>query len=215
MPCHVVKTFVFRQSRKPLWGNCSPFLPLKIDLSLFLSPMQIFSDPYIAIATIDEIPSIKDLLNSAYRGESSKQGWTTEAHLIAGDVRTDNDSVKEVMQKDGSVFLKHTDDKKNIIGCVNLQQHGNKIYLGMFSVSPNAQGGGIGKKLLMAAEEHAHHVHCSSIYMTVISVRSELIDWYKRYGYVDTGERKPFVEDGLTGKHLQQLEFMVLEKSLA
>jgi ribosomal protein S18 acetylase RimI-like enzyme len=184
-------------------------------LSLFLLAMQTFSDPFIAIATIDDIASIKDLLNSAYRGESSKQGWTTEAHLIAGDIRTDDDSVKEVVQKKGSVFLKYVEDEKNIIGCVNLQQHGNKIYLGMFSVSPNTQGMGIGKKLLVAAEEYAHHVHCPSIYMTVISVRTELIDWYKRYGYKDTGERKPFVEDGLTGKHLQQLEFMVLEKYLA
>jgi hypothetical protein len=45
-----------------------------------------------------------------------------------------------------------------------------------------------------------------------MSVRSELIDWYKRRGYRDTGERKPFIEDSLTGKHLQPLEFMVMEK---
>lgn len=176
--------------------------------------MQIFTDSHISIAAPEDVPAIKDLLNSAYRGEGSKQGWTTEAHLIAGDVRTDDNSVTEVMQQEGSVFLKYTDNQNNIIGCVNLQQHNDRLYLGMFSVSPQVQGGGIGKKLLAAAEEHADHVHCRSIYMTVISVRSELIDWYKRYGYVDTGERKPFIEDGLTGKHLQQLEFMVLEKKL-
>lgn len=84
----------------------------------------------------------------------------------------------------------------------------------MFSVSPASQGGGIGKKLLLAAEDHAREVDCSMIYMTVISVRTELIDWYKRNGYVDTGERKPFTEDGLTGKHLQKLEFAVLEKMI-
>ena len=50
--------------------------------------------------------------------------------------------------------------------------------------------------------------------MSVISLRTELINWYERYGYKDTGERKPFIEDSLTGKHLQPLEFMIMEKAL-
>ena len=84
----------------------------------------------------------------------------------------------------------------------------------MFSVSPKSQRFGIGKQLLKAAEEYARHLQCRVIYMTVIIAREELINWYKRYGYKDTGERKPFAEDGLTGKHLQPLEFMVLEKEI-
>jgi ribosomal protein S18 acetylase RimI-like enzyme len=112
------------------------------------------------------------------------------------------------------VILKYTDAEKGLIGCVNLQQHEGKIYLGMIGVSPALQGGGIGKKLLQASEEYAASVDCSTIYMTVISVRNELIDWYKRHGYIDTGERKPFYEDSVTGKHLQQLEFIVMEKKV-
>ena len=82
----------------------------------------------------------------------------------------------------------------------------------MLSVSPVLQGGGVGKQLLKTSEEYAKQLQCRTVYMTVISVRSELIDWYKRHGYQDTGERIPFKEDPLTGKHLQPLEFMVLEK---
>lgn len=181
----------------------------------FRSMMQIFSDPQISISTENDIVTIKNLLNSAYRGEASKKGWTTEANLIAGDTRTDDATVKATMQQAGSVFLKYTNEEGILIGCVNLQQHGNKIYLGMFSVSPAVQGGGIGKKLLYAAEEYAKHISCNSIYMSVISVRTELINWYQRHGYTDTGARKAFIEDGITGKHLQPLEFMTLEKSLA
>jgi len=173
-----------------------------------------FSNTAIAVATLNDIPSLLVLLNSAYRGETSKQGWTTEAHLIAGNVRTDKNNLTEIINQPGSIMLKYTSASEEIIGCVNLQQHNNKIYLGMFSVSPHLQGGGIGKQLLFSAEEYARHNHSNSIYMTVISVRSELIEWYKRNGYVDTGERKDFKEDGLTGKHLQALEFMVLEKKL-
>ena len=175
----------------------------------------VFSNLNIAIATVADVIAIKDLLNSAYRGESSKQGWTTEANLITGDTRTDENIVKEIMQKTDSVFLKYSGERQQITGCVNLQQHNDKIYLGMFSVSPQLQDGGIGKQLLKAAEEYAAHLHCTSVYMHVVSLRSELINWYKRHGYVETGETKPFSEDGITGKHLQPLEFMVLEKLLA
>ena len=118
------------------------------------------------------------------------------------------------MNQPGSVILKYCTDGQSIDACVNLQQHGDKIYLGMLSVSPFKQGEGIGKKLLKAAEEYALLNNCVSIYMTVISIRHELIDWYKRHGYVDTGERKKFIEDAISGKHLQPLEFMVMEKPL-
>ncbi len=176
--------------------------------------MTIFTNPNISIANAADAGAIRDLLNSAYRGEGSKQGWTTEAHLIAGEVRTDTDTILQVMQQANSVFLKYTNEQNEVIGCVNLQQHDTKIYLGMFSVSPVLQGGGIGKMLLGAADEYAIQLKCSAIYMTVISIRTELINWYQRHGYKDTGVRKPFIEDGLTGKHLQTLEFMVLEKSI-
>ena len=172
-----------------------------------------FSNPHIAFATAVDKMDIIYLINSAYRGESSKQGWTTEAHLIAGETRTDVTSLEEVMNQQGSVIVKYIDGN-NLIGCVNLQQHGDKIYLGMFSVAPKSQGEGIGKKLLMAAEEYALHLYCKAIYMSVIGVRTELINWYMRRGYQDSGGRKPFQEDGVSGKHLQQMEFMILEKAV-
>ena len=176
--------------------------------------MITFRNSRISFASLKDISAVKQLLNSAYRGESSKKGWTTEAHLIAGETRTDENNLKQTMQQEGSIILKYTNDDKEIVGCVNLQQHHYKIYLGMFSVSPLQQGSGIGKQLLKAAEEYTHHTHSSSIYMSVISVRTELIDWYKRHGYFETGEKKSFEEDNLTGKHLQNLEFIMLEKKV-
>jgi ribosomal protein S18 acetylase RimI-like enzyme len=168
---------------------------------------------HIRQATYSDIPRIVELLNLAYRGDSSRKGWTTEADLIAGNVRSDAANVSAVMDIPGSVFLVF-EGPDGLQGCVNLQKQGSRLYLGMFAVDPEAQGMGIGKQLLAASDTHAREQGCASIYMTVITVRTELIDWYKRHGYADTGERKPFREDGLTGKHLQELEFAVLEKNL-
>lgn len=177
--------------------------------------MNYFTIPEICIATENDIPALNALLNSAYRGEASRKGWTTEAHLIAGETRTDENDLRGVIRKPGSVILKYTNEINQLIGCVNLQKHGDRLYLGMFSVSPEAQGAGIGKKILLAAEQHALNVDSKSIYMHVISLRTDIIEWYTRHGYVDSGNSKPFMEDALTGKHLQPLEFMVLEKFLS
>ena len=171
-----------------------------------------FSNPAISVAHKEDLAAITALLNSAYRGESSKEGWTHEEHLIDGDVRTNIEMLQKLIDQKDSILLKYTNTQQIIVGCVNLQQHADRIYLGMLSVLPKLQGGGIGRQLLNAAVEYALQLNCSAIYMTVISVRDELIDWYKRNGYQDTGERIPFKEDPVTGRHLQILEFMVMEK---
>ncbi len=93
-----------------------------------------FSNAHISIATPADIPAIKALLNSAYRGEASKQGWTTEAHLIGGEQRTNEEQLLQTVQLPGSIFLKYANNENEIIGCVNLQQHHQKLYLGMFAV---------------------------------------------------------------------------------
>jgi GNAT superfamily N-acetyltransferase len=176
--------------------------------------MNIFSDPQITIADESDIPSVVALLNISYRGDESRKGWTTEADLIEGENRTSHENLSDVMREPGSVMLTYKDESGNLQGCVNLKKNDESLYLGMFSVSPVLQGGGIGKRILLAAEEYALNQGCRSIYMHVISLRSELIAWYKRKGYEETGVVFPFKEDGLTGKHLRPLEFIVLEKSV-
>jgi N-acetylglutamate synthase-like GNAT family acetyltransferase len=174
---------------------------------------MIFSNNNITLATLEDAPTIKYLLDKAYRGESSKKGWTSETHLIAGEVRTNIEMVTVAIADEEGNMLVYK--KENIIlGCVHLKEIDQKIYLGMFAVEPDLQGGGIGREILKAAEEFTRQKQLNTIYMTVISVRKELIDWYKRNGYHETGEIIDFNEDEVTGKHLQKLEFMVLEKKL-
>lgn len=167
----------------------------------------------ITKATLQDIPALTTLINSAYRGETSKKGWTTEAHLLEGK-RTDEQEMKEIFEEPKNTILKFTENDK-IIGSVLLVEKGHQLYLGMLTVSPELQNSGIGKKLLAEAENHAKALGLSSIIMTVISVREELIAWYKRHGYVDTGEREAFPESGIHVTVSEEpLEFIFLEKQL-
>lgn len=166
----------------------------------------------ISIATRADVSKLVTLVNSAYRGDSSKKGWTTEADLLDG-IRTDEESMTALLQQEGSTLLKCENEQQSIIGCVNLQTQGNKLYLGMLTVSPDLQGGGVGKRLLTAAEDFARVNKFSYIVMSVISVREELIAWYERKGYVKTGEKKPFpMNDPKFGLPKQHLEFIIMEK---
>ena len=174
-----------------------------------------FTNSRITLADASDVAAIKMLLDRASRGESSRRGWTTEADLIDGDVRADEASVREAFELDGSVFLKYVDESGELIGCANLARHDDRIYFGMFSVKPDRQTGGIGTQIMQGAEEYASSVGCRAMYMTVISARDDLLRWYERRGYRDTGERVPFAEDGIHGRHLRELEFAVLEKAMS
>lgn len=164
-------------------------------------------------ASIDDVPAICLLVNSAYRGDASRKGWTTEADLFDG-IRVDEEMLREYFEDKNSTILKYTNDTGEIIGCVYLKKDKERLYLGMLTVSPELQAKGIGKLLLKASEEKALEKACKSIVMTVITSRIELINWYKRHGYNETGERKPFPATERFGKPRMNLEFLVMEKRL-
>ncbi len=186
------------------------FLPLKNT-----KPQTgILKIPMITKATVEDVSTLNKLINSAYRGESSKKGWTTEADLLEGG-RTTEKELTEIIEDKKKTILKFT--KNNyIIGCVLLIEKKNQLYLGMLTVSPELQNSGIGKKLLQQSEIYALELGLSKISMTVISVREELISWYKRHGYADTGVRKPFpVSEVYSQTTDEPLEFMLLEKRIS
>lgn len=165
----------------------------------------------ISNATLEDVSALNKLVNSAYRGEDAKQGWTTEADLLDG-TRIDESALRDLIQRPDTIVLKY-EDAGELLGCVELRKEGSKLYLGMLSVNPHTQSKGIGKKLLQNAEVHARQLNCTAIKMNVIDGRQELIDWYVRHGYQLTGERKPFiVPDERWGIPKKHLEFVLLEK---
>jgi len=143
-------------------------------------------------ALIQDVEKLVELVNSAYRGEFSKQGWTTEADLLGGQ-RTDRDSLVEQMTQPNSVILIH-ETSHQILACVFLQKKNHtSAYLGMFTVHPSLQGKGLGREVLEAAENYCRaQWKLQKIEMTVIRQRLELISWYERRGYQRTGKTHPF-----------------------
>jgi N-acetylglutamate synthase-like GNAT family acetyltransferase len=173
---------------------------------------------HIEFTQADEshLPELHDLVNSAYRGESSKEGWTTEADLLDGQ-RIDKQGLRDLMEKPNSVVLIAEDeDAEQLLGCVHLSKENDACYLGMLTVAPQLQGQGIGKMMLEEAEALAQFWDCTKIFMTVISIRKELIDWYLSKGFHLTGQKKPFPygDERFGIPKRPDLEFVILEKRL-
>lgn len=169
------------------------------------------------VAGTADVDDLVALIESAYRGDASRAGWTTEADLLDGQ-RTDADMVAEMMALPGSVVLLLRDEAGAALATVNLRDlAGGTVYFGSFAVSPRGQGRGVGSALMDAAEAFARDRFAAErMRMTVIDRRAELIAFYERRGYVRTGEREPFpYGDVRFGEpRTDDLEFVVLVKEL-
>jgi ribosomal protein S18 acetylase RimI-like enzyme len=142
-------------------------------------------------ATDADVDALVALIESAYRGDASRAGWTTEADILQGQ-RTDPEGVREVVKAPGSRLLTVERDGR-IVACCQLEHRGTHAYFGMFAVSPALQGEGLGKTIIAEAERRARATWgVTEMHMTVISVREDLIAWYERRGYRRTGEMTPF-----------------------
>ncbi|MEV8228563.1 GNAT family N-acetyltransferase [Streptomyces sp. NPDC079167] len=142
-------------------------------------------------ATGDDVPVLVRLVESAYRGDASRAGWTTEADILQGQ-RTDADGVREVLAAPGGRVLVAERDGEPV-ACCQLEHRGWAAYFGMFAVRPQLQGAGLGKVVIAEAERTAREDWgVREMHMTVISVRADLIAWYERRGYRRTGELTPF-----------------------
>lgn len=174
----------------------------------------------------DEADALSALVNSAYRGDPSRAGWTTEADLLGGQ-RTDPAALREFVATGETaldrVLLVYdgtaggTDVGRLAEACVQLERRGDDAYLGMLTVQPTRQASGLGKRLLDAAEGWAAaRWGARTIIMTVITQRPELIAWYERRGYHATGETAPFpYGDTRFGEPKRpDLQFIVLRKPL-
>jgi GNAT superfamily N-acetyltransferase len=168
-------------------------------------------------ATLDDVPDVLALVQSSYRGEESRAGWTTEADLLDGQ-RTDRAAVEDVVRSDAGTILLAESAAGGLLGCCQLERRADALYFGMFAVRPVLQGRGLGGLLLAEAERYARDTWgARRLEMQVIAVRDDLIAWYARRGYRATGESRPFPygDERFGLPRRGDLSFAVLVKELA
>jgi ribosomal protein S18 acetylase RimI-like enzyme len=175
------------------------------------------TQPAVRLATLADVPTLHSLVNSAYRGESGRQGWTTESDLLEGQ-RTDEEQLREIILAPESRVLVAVTQAQEVIGCVHLRKKSTTTaYLGMLTTAVRTQASGVGNLLLRAAESDAQTSFGSSeVEMTVIHLRRELVAWYVKRGYRVTGERRPFPygDERFGIPQREDLEFEVLKIEL-
>ncbi|MEV6209779.1 GNAT family N-acetyltransferase [Kitasatospora sp. NPDC051914] len=148
-------------------------------------------EPAFRAAGPADVSAVVALVESAYRGEASRAGWTTEADLLDGQ-RTDEAGVAEVISRPDSVLLL-AESGGDLLACCHIERRPDAAYFGMFSVRPGLQGAGLGRTVLEYAERHAREQWgIDRMEMTVIEQRADLIAWYERRGYRRSGEYQPF-----------------------
>ncbi len=171
-------------------------------------------DTEIREAVHGDVSALVSLINRAYRGESSRRGWTTEADLLGG-LRIDEAGLAKILDDPDSVVLL-VEKKERIIASVHARHTGKQVHLGLFAVDPVLQGEGIGTQLLHYAESEAkRRWGVQAAVMEVISRRDELIAYYERHGYRPTGEIVPFPVSKLWSPFVESLEMSVLCKLLS
>ncbi|WP_456268898.1 GNAT family N-acetyltransferase [Kushneria sp. AK178] len=170
-------------------------------------------------ATTDDIQALIHLVTSAYRGESSRTGWTTEADLLDGE-RIVPEVLRGDIERSGSVVIiaeRPGDSTHELVACAHVGEEDGTGYFGMFAVRPWLQGHGIGQAVLAEAERVVREeLGLDRLRMTVIDVRLELIAWYERRGYARTGDYLPFPygDERFGTPRRDDLRFAVLEKTL-
>jgi N-acetylglutamate synthase-like GNAT family acetyltransferase len=173
------------------------------------------ADIHIRHADHTDIDALVALVESAYRGDSSRQGWTSEADLIGGQ-RTSPHEMTTLLDG-GEILVAETG--REIVGCCHLSRIDEQtVHFGTFAVNPLAQGGGLGRRLFAAAEEEAAlHFQATEIVIEVVAQQVALKEWYDRLGFSLTGRSLPFpaAADGAGPTLLRDdIHFLEMKKTI-
>lgn len=170
----------------------------------------------LAVAGLVDVADVVGLVESAFRGEASRAGWTTEADLLDGR-RTGADEIESILADPDQRILLLRDPEGRLQASIVVGRKGENAWFGMLAVVPGLQGAGIGRRVLEATERWVSaEWSARRMSMKVIAQRHELIAWYERRGYRLTGETAPFFygDERFGLPRRPDLSFVVLEKEL-
>lgn len=161
-------------------------------------------------AQTEDTARIVELVNSAYRPVPGTEGWTHETALVSG-ARVQSAHVAQALES-STVLVGVLDSR--LVGCVEIQTKGKEAYIGMLAVQPALQAGGLGKQLLAEAEQYAEeHLGAEQFALVVIASRTELLQFYIRRGYTETGEQLAYpLDSGVGNPKANAMALTVLRK---
>jgi GNAT superfamily N-acetyltransferase len=196
----------------------APALPelAKCETRPDMRPGSDLADLGLRFATPQDAPALVSLIRSAYRGDASRAGWTSEADLVEGE-RIDLDSLLRLLGAPASRILV-VEDHSNPVACCQLEnREAGVVYLGTFAVCPQRQGQGLGGWLIEQAERaSAKTFGAHTIEITVVAQQAALLAWYERRGFVRTGQTRPFPANPRYARPLRDdLHFVVLSKAVS
>jgi GNAT superfamily N-acetyltransferase len=174
-------------------------------------------------ATHQDIPAVVDLVQSAYRGEESRAGWTTEADLIDGQRIDATMLARTIDQAETYILLAEAHDEPSgheLVGCAEISRYsgdGGGAYFGLFAVRPSLQGQGIGGQILDEIERvSVELLREARLVLVVISLRSDMVELYARRGFVPTGDVHlfPYGDERFGRPKRDDLELLVMAKEL-
>jgi ribosomal protein S18 acetylase RimI-like enzyme len=161
-------------------------------------------------ASTEDATAITRLVNAAYRPELGAQGWTHESHIVSGE-RTNAVQVASALEKSTVLVGLYGTE---IVACVQIERDGIDAYIGMLAVDPMRQATGLGKVMLSQAESYAEtSLGAQRFALIVVKARTELVQFYLRRGYDDTGKSLPYpIDSGVGTPRSDNLELIVLRK---
>ncbi|QDC37552.1 GNAT family N-acetyltransferase [Sphingobium fuliginis] len=147
----------------------------------------------IRLARPSDLPRLHPIIERAYRGDTARQSWAIETAPPATP-RTSIAALEAILADPTERLLVAPDPDDAPIGCVHISDRGDgRACLGLLCVDPALQSGGLGHRLIAAAEQLAATAFGTRrMEMTVISTHDNLIQYYRRRGYRPTGETRPY-----------------------
>jgi len=127
----------------------------------------------IRTANRRDLPALISLINKAFAIETFLEGTRTDEERLSATMR------------DGDLLMAERDGQA--VACVYVELRGEQAYFGMLAVDPAQQGKGLGKFMTMAAERHGRKHECKRMDISVLSLRPELLPFYRALGYSETG----------------------------
>ena len=133
--------------------------------------------PAIRVATNADKTAVVEMTNGAFAIETFLTG-----------LRTDEERLTEMMKK--GIFLVAHDRSGQLLASVYVEVRARRSYFGMLAVDPAHQGAGLGRMMVRAAEDYCRGRGCNRVDLSVLSLRPELLPFYRKLGYVETGSEE-------------------------